>query len=281
MSDDKDQLATRDDTKLEALMPLGPVDQIVQAFKMLQELKRKLLTDDDYYVGDQGKRQLKADGWRKLAVSFGLEIHPPMEERYVDKIDGREWVTRVALVVTHPKGRSVPGIGYFSSREIKHVWTDDGRCIYPDVKTHKGEDVICPIEQLVTSRAYTRALKRAVQDMIGPIEPEDEDNEAIPTAGPATPKEAATRTTRPAPETKPTAHAQQTAVIWDYLDHIMGEDLTEHLTMDALGDEIKVSLDEKFVEEYGPAFTHAMKQWGYGVAENENGLTARLKRPKG
>jgi len=278
---EKTELAVKEEISLEVLRPVGPVAQIIQAWHDFQELKRGIITEDDYYLDERGKQQLKIGGWRKFGIAYGLSSKPLRDELLTDEKDPREYVWRVEVLLEHPRGRKVVGVGYFSSREIKHKHLEDGSIVHPTKSDKSGAPIPVPLEHTVYSRAYTRALKRATQDMIGPIEQEDEELEepAVTTTTTTTPTPPPASTPRTTSPSKP--HAQQAAVVWDFLDKILGDEIADHITLDALGEELVVKLDKKLVEEYGSAFTKAMGLWGYGVHETAEGITARLARPKG
>lgn len=281
MNTDKSELAVQEEISLEVLRPVGSVQQILQAWQMFQELKRAIITAEDYYLDDRGKQQLKIGGWRKFAIAYGLTTELLDETIMPDKVDPREWVARVVLGIKTRGGRKTIGVGYFSTREVKHKYLEDNSIVHPTRTDKSGAPIPVPLEHIVTSRAYTRALKRGIQDMIGPIEQEDDDLEEPEQPAPKapTPTPPTSSTSRTSHEKYP--HGTRSGVVWEFLDEVLGEELADHVTIESTADQVLVQLDHELVGVYGDAFKQAMFTWGYRVEQSPAGMTAVLKRPKG
>jgi len=274
-------LAPREEKVPELVSPIAPVDAIVQRFKDLEELKRKLLSTEDYYLTERGTYELKIRGWRKLAVAFGLSTDPPVEELERDPQDPREIRVRMEVTVHHARGRTVTGTGWFSSREVKHKWLEDGSCVHPTRVDKSGAPIPVPLEHTVASRAYTRALKRAVQDMVGPIELEEEELEEPVEAASKAPTPTPPSTSPPRTTAPQRVDAGQRAIVVRFLEDVLGEDLVELLTLEESDGDLKVILPAPMAEANRTRFLKAMMAIGQGVSETSRGLVARMKAPRG
>lgn len=256
------ELALRDEREIELVRPVASVGAILQRFQELEELKRGLLCEADYYQTERGTLELKVRGWRKLAVAFGLSTDPPLEQLSPDAKDPREFVVRTEVTVRHARGRRVTGVGWFSSREIKHKWLDDGSCVHPTKTDRSGAPIPVPLEHVVAARAYTRALKRAMQDMLGPIESE-EDEDDVPVA-----PSAAARAT------------QFERFKEDFLKVVLGEDLVTLIRLEEKDGELLVILPSPMTEMNRTRFLKSMLTIGQSVHETAQGLVAQMRAPK-
>jgi hypothetical protein len=277
---EKTELVPIEDIPLEVLRPVGSVQQILQAWQMFQELKRAIITEEDYYLDDRGKQQLKIGGWRKFAIAYGLTTELLDETIMPDKVDPREWVARVVLGVKTKGGRKTIGVGYFSTREVKHKYLEDNSIVHPTKTDKSGAPIPVPLEHITTSRAYTRALKRGVQDMIGPVEQEEDEPEGPEQPAPKAPTPTPTPAAAPQQRDPVVGHVKDAAALWDFLDEVLGKDLADQISVDATGDEILVKLDKLHLEKYGNAFLSRMMKWGYGTHETPAGMVSMIKRPR-
>jgi len=104
-----------------------------------------------------GHKELNRTGLMRLALPFGLSIEgKSFDEDNQRDMDSGEYDHRYRFQIRVSKGsRSVDGIGSCRLSEIS-------------AKTKKGEDVpIGKREHLAISKAWTRAAKRAISDMLG------------------------------------------------------------------------------------------------------------------
>jgi hypothetical protein len=121
--------------------PLITVEEAVEAWRQFEDLKKRLLIEDDYQqISD--KKYIKRSGFRKLGVFFGLSSTLINEER-TDRED-KTFMWRITVYATAPNKREMPGVGVCDSRERNFA--------------HLEHDVY--------ATAYTRALNRAISDMI-------------------------------------------------------------------------------------------------------------------
>jgi len=125
----------------EIVKPLITVEEAVKTWQIFEELKKKLLIDEDYQT-IQGKQWIKRSGFRKLAVFFGLSDRIIEQER-TDREDG-SFLWRIVVEVKAPQGRTSTGVGICDSKERQFA--------------HPEHDVY--------AIAHTRSKNRAISDMI-------------------------------------------------------------------------------------------------------------------
>lgn len=123
------------------IKPAASTDDVVDAWKNYQELKAKLLDDNDYQL-IQGKNCIKKSGWRKIQTAFSISDELISEERkdYKDY-----FVYEVTVKTSAPNGRFAFGMGSCASNERKFAH----------------------IEHDTRSTAHTRAKNRAISDLVG------------------------------------------------------------------------------------------------------------------
>jgi len=149
--------------------PLITVEEAVEAWRQFEDLKKRLLIEDDYQqISD--KKYIKRSGLRKLGVFFGLSSNLNDEER-TDRED-KTFMWRITVYVTAPNKREMPGVGICDSKERNFA--------------HLEHDVY--------ATAYTRALNRAISDMIAGGAVSAEELEA------SSPLETAKNITPPSPQ---------------------------------------------------------------------------------
>jgi len=126
---------------LSIVEPLATPDKIAGSMRVFEELKQKLLTDEDYQaIGD--KKYIKRSGFRKIALAFGLS-DKILEQVRVDRPDG-SFVWRIRVRVTAKNGRCSEGVAACDSRE--RGWAH--------------------LEHDVYSTAHTRAKSRTISDLV-------------------------------------------------------------------------------------------------------------------
>lgn len=128
-------------TPYETVKPLVTPEQAADEWKLYQQLKKALLSSDDYQRIGKGK-YIKKSGFRKIAVYFGLSDHIQEEEKVEREDDSFYW--RIKVKVEAPNGRQSIGVGICDSRERNFA--------------HKEHDVY--------ATAHTRAKNRAISDMV-------------------------------------------------------------------------------------------------------------------
>ncbi|MFA5271124.1 MAG: hypothetical protein WC412_02135 [Candidatus Omnitrophota bacterium] len=141
------------------IQPVAENEQIILAWENYQELKRKLLNDNDYQV-ISGKQCIKKSGWRKIQTAFGISDELIKEER---KEYGKHFVYEVTVKTSAQNGRFAFGTGSCSSSERNFA--------------HPEHDV--------RSTAHTRAKNRAISDLVGGGEVSAEEIISYPSEKPA------------------------------------------------------------------------------------------------
>jgi uncharacterized small protein (DUF1192 family) len=128
---------------VQMIRPIATPEEAFQAWKAFQDLKKRLVTDDDLQnVG--GKNAIKKSGWRKIAAAFGLDTEL-LSERRMPNESGVGFTVECTVRAIAPNGRHADGVGSFDSTERK--------------MTHPEHDV--------RATAYTRAANRAISDLVG------------------------------------------------------------------------------------------------------------------
>ncbi len=145
-----------------AVEPKASADLVVRAEVGLEEAKSTwnallefrdvILTDPACYDVIEGTKELNRTGATRLAVAFGLNIEERgVDEGRVELADSGEWDYRFRVRVRASKGaRFVDGIGSCRISEISEKAGDLSRR-----------------EHFALTKAWTRATKRAVADILG------------------------------------------------------------------------------------------------------------------
>jgi hypothetical protein len=128
-------------TALTIVEPIAPLEKIVGSMKAFEELKSKLLIEDDWQL-IQGKRYIKRSGFRKIALAFGLS-DKILEHERVDRPNG-SFIWRIRVKVWAKNERSAEGVGACDSEERNFA--------------HLEHDVY--------ATAHTRAKSRAISDLV-------------------------------------------------------------------------------------------------------------------
>lgn len=145
----------------------GPTDLVVSPEIGLDQAKRiwntflqfrdTILRDPACYDEIEGSREMNRTGATRLAVPFGLSIEERgIEEGRVEVADEATWDYRFRVRVRVSKGgRFVDGVGSCRLSEISEKSGDLSRR-----------------EHFALTRAWTRATKRAIADVLGGTEAE-------------------------------------------------------------------------------------------------------------
>jgi hypothetical protein len=119
---------------------------------------RDLILDDPAcYDEIAGRKEMNRTGATRLAVPFGLSVEERLvEESRVELSDAGEWDYRFRVRVRVAKGpRFVDGIGSCRLSEIPE-------------RTRSGEAIQVSLrEHFALTKAWTRAMKRAIADILG------------------------------------------------------------------------------------------------------------------
>src|SRR5579883_3686476 len=139
------EMAARPVAETGIIRPVASADEVLAAWRQFQDLKRSLLTIEDYQ-DIQGRPRIKKSGWRKIAAAFGISDELLREERReIETPTGRHFVWEVAVRAIAPNGRYADAVGACASNERRFA--------------HPDHDV--------RAVAHTRAKNRAVADLVG------------------------------------------------------------------------------------------------------------------
>jgi hypothetical protein len=140
------------------IRPVASAEEALAAWRQFQELKRSLLTLEDYQE-IQGRARIKKSGWRKIAAAFGISDQILREERRdygTPGQPGHYFVWEITTRAVAPNGRYADAVGSCASNERRFA--------------HLDHDV--------RSTAHTRSKNRAIADLIGGGEVSAEELEA-------------------------------------------------------------------------------------------------------
>jgi len=137
--------------------PVIGLDQAKRIWNTFLEFRDTILRDSACYDEIEGTREMNRTGATRLAVPFGLSIEERgIDEGRVDLADEATWDYRFRVRVRVSKGaRFVDGIGSCRLSEISEKAGDLSRR-----------------EHFALTKAWTRATKRAIADILGGTEAE-------------------------------------------------------------------------------------------------------------
>ena len=137
--------------------PVIGLDQAKRIWNTFLEFRDAILRDPACYDQIEGSREMNRTGATRLAVPFGLSIEERgVEEGRVELADEATWDYRFRVRVRVSKGaRFVDGIGSCRLSEISEKAGDLSRR-----------------EHFALTKAWTRAAKRAIADILGGTETE-------------------------------------------------------------------------------------------------------------
>lgn len=141
------------------------VDGALDWWHSYQRLTEELLDESDYQGGKDGFK--KKSAWRKYGTAFQITIKKVSKEILRDD-DGRVITAEWEVEAIAPNGRKMPGYGACSMWDKAHEYDKvdkNGRvtCKGPC----NGRKHFDKPEHDIPSTAYTRAVNRAIADMIG------------------------------------------------------------------------------------------------------------------
>src|SRR5690348_2393632 len=109
------ELAVRQATETGIIRPVASADEVLAAWRQFQDIKRNLLTIEDYQ-DIQGRPRIKKSGWREIAAAFGISDELLREERReVETPTGQHFVWEVTVRAIAPNGRYADAVGSCSS----------------------------------------------------------------------------------------------------------------------------------------------------------------------
>lgn len=141
--------------------PAVTLDKAIESFKLFEEAKSKILTENDIiWLGpdgkpttkDKGKPHILRSGWRKLARFFGLSFSVELVKKIKERDEKGEYYIYISrAVVEHPSGARSIMDGVASSRDP--FFTKGG--------------TRAPDEENIIMKSQTVALNRAISDLLG------------------------------------------------------------------------------------------------------------------
>lgn len=157
--------------------PLVSAEKALAGFREYEALTAALLQPSDFqtFVNDAGKpaRFLKKRGLRKLGVHYGF-TYDLVDERLGHKHD-----PAICARIRFPdvmKDEKDCGCGISFARYIVRVTAPNGRVVVqPGLCSTSERRKFTRVDHDVATTAYTRALSRAIADMIGISEPTAEE----------------------------------------------------------------------------------------------------------
>ena len=155
------------------------VEGALREWDVYQELTEKLLTEDDYQTTKNGGKFKKKSAWRKYMKAFRLS-DTVLEKEIIKDDNGKTTEASFLVKVWSPDGRKGEGWGNCSLQEPKRF-------------TKPNHDI--------PSTAMTRAINRAVSDLIGAGEVSAEEMEGVFENKPK--KQPKKPTRKPTPKNKP------------------------------------------------------------------------------
>ena len=137
--------------------PVIGLEQAKRIWNTFLEFRDTILRDPACYDQIEGSREMNRTGATRLAVPFGLSIEERgIEEGRVELADEATWDYRFRVRVRVSKGaRFVDGVGSCRLSEISEKAGDLSRR-----------------EHFALTKAWTRATKRAIADILGGTEAE-------------------------------------------------------------------------------------------------------------
>lgn len=145
--------------------PVVSPERVLKAFAQLQEIKRKLLTKDDY-VEIGSRTFVRKSGLRKIRVCFNISLKLFKEER--KDLDEGHYEYTAYVRAQAPNGVFVDAISSCASTEPFGERQKEGtRKLFPekvrDTKEVKPEMYVFAVRGM----AQTRAFNRAISDLVG------------------------------------------------------------------------------------------------------------------
>jgi hypothetical protein len=159
--------------------PLVSADKALANFHEYEALTKALLKEDDFQTFAQARgdkpagKFIKKSGFRKLATYYGFSIE------LVDERLGHKHDERICARVRFPdvmKDEKDCGCPITFARYVVKVTAPNGRVVIQPGLCSIGEDrKFTRIDHDVATTAYTRAVSRAIADMIGVGKPSAEE----------------------------------------------------------------------------------------------------------
>lgn len=143
------------------VMPAVTPEEAKLAMQKYQDLVAAICTKDDYQK-IEGKNFRKKSGWRKIATAFNLSTEV-VEER--SEQIGKTFVWHFTVKATAPNGRYTVGVG--SCDAFEKAKLADGKYQRYDKWAKRYVEATPNSVHNIRSTAETRAVNRAISDLVG------------------------------------------------------------------------------------------------------------------
>ncbi len=147
------------------------IEDAKRIWNTLLEFRDVILSDPACYDIIEGSKEMNRVGATRLSVAFGLDIEERgIDEGRVELVDSGEWDYRFRVRVRVSKGgRFVDGVGSCRISEIPRFTREKGAPGAADYRPKK-EVPFGQREHFALTKAWTRAAKRAIADILGGTE---------------------------------------------------------------------------------------------------------------
>lgn len=122
------------------------VAALKKRYEIIQEIKKTILTEDDFVTLSNGEKATRKSGWLKYAVAFALSFEVLSERKEADPENPSKFTYHVTVKCKDPTG----------TRTTEAV----GSCTLLEKSTFSTEHI-------VRAMADTRATERAIIKMLG------------------------------------------------------------------------------------------------------------------
>ncbi|MGC1709914.1 MAG: hypothetical protein WA799_08970 [Nitrosotalea sp.] len=130
------------------------VGALKKRYDIIQQIKKEILTEDDFVTLSNGEKATRKSGWLKYAVAFALSFEVLSERKEVDPANPSRFAYHITVKCRDPTG----------TRSTEAV----GSCTLLEKTTFSTEHI-------VRAMADTRATERAIIKMLGTNEKAAED----------------------------------------------------------------------------------------------------------
>jgi len=127
-------------------VPEPDISALKKRYNTIQEVKKEILTEDDFVTLKSGGKATRKSGWLKYAVAFALSFEISGERKEVDPTDPKIFAYHITVKCKDPTG----------TRTTEAV----GSCTLNEKPTFSTEHI-------VRAMADTRATERAIIKMLG------------------------------------------------------------------------------------------------------------------
>jgi hypothetical protein len=147
---------------METMSSLEQVQALKKRYELIQQVKKEILTPDDFVELSNKSKATRKSGWLKYAVAFGLSFEIVSERKEVDPVDTTKFAYHITVRCKAPAGdRFTEAVGSCTLNE-KSTFTT---------------------EHIVRAMADTRATERAIVKMLGTNEMAADDLQENDTTG--------------------------------------------------------------------------------------------------